>query len=228
LNADNQRLAGLLAKADSSQASSDSQFRELLRLRGEVGRLKSKVRDMAMAKTATSQSHASQLETLKKMYAERVERLKQWLEDHPSEKIPELQSVNDDTWLGAVDQLNLESDDDFARAARILRANAEGQVLDALWGALRKYGSSNNGQFPTDLSQLIPYLKSPIGDLILQRYEIVPANSLVSELQPGGDWVITQAAPVNPALDIRNACSLTGMRNADERVSNRWSFVTTP
>lgn len=227
--ADNQGLARLLTEAEIATSSEDGQFREVLRLRGEVGLLKSKVREMTLAKTAASpDSSLDHLAALKRMYAERVVRLKQWLEDHPSEKIPELQSVNDDTWLGAVDQLNLESDDDFARAARILRANAAGQVFDAVWGALRKYGSSNNGQFPTDLSQLIPYLKTPIDDSILQRYEIVPASSLAPELQPGGDWVITQVAPVNPALDLRNACSLTGMRTADERVSNRWTYVSTP
>ena len=35
LAADNQRLAGLIASADRSRASSNSQFRELLKLRGE-------------------------------------------------------------------------------------------------------------------------------------------------------------------------------------------------
>jgi hypothetical protein len=62
----------------------------------------------------------------------------------------------------------------------------------------------------------------------LQNYEIVPTSSLVSELQPAGDWAITQTAPVNPALDLRSAYSLTDMRTADERVSNRWTYVPTP
>ena len=81
----------------------------------------------------------------------------------------------------------------------MLRANAENPILGRLESALQKYTRDNNGQFPTDLSELRPYFKSPIDDAILQRYEILPASSLVSELQPGGDWVITQKAPVDPS-----------------------------
>ena len=156
------------------------------------------------------------------MYAERVDRLKQWLDANPSEKIPELQNVPDEMWINAV-ATQLDTDDDLARAARILRANAENDVFAALWVALRKYAPDNNGQFPTDLSQLKPYFKSPMDETILKRYEILPSSNLVPELQPGGDWVITQAAPVNPSLDVRTACGLTGMRMADERVTNRWT-----
>ena len=119
----------------------------------------------------------------------------------------------------------IEVDNDFARAASNLRANSEGRVFDILSPALRKYAQANNGQFPAELPQLKPYFQSPIDDAILQRYEIVPASSLVSELQPGGDWVITQTAPVNPALDLRSAYDLTHGRMADERVTNRWTPV---
>jgi hypothetical protein len=91
--------------------------------------------------------------------------------------------------------------------------------------AARKYSQENNGQFPTDLSQLKTYFPSPIDDAILQRYNIVPASTLVSELQPGGDWVITQTAPANPALDWRMAADLTNTRTADDSVTNRWTVA---
>jgi hypothetical protein len=109
-----------------------------------------------------------------------------------------------------------------------LRANADGEVFNKLFGALRKYGAANGGQFPTDLSQLAPYLASPIDPAILQRFEIVPTSSLVSELQPAGDWAITQVAAADPALDSRAAYGLTDGRHADESVSNRWTYVPTP
>ena len=178
---------------------------------------------MTSAKTAPPLSPEDQLASMRKIYAEQVDRLKQWLETNPSEKIPELQNIPEETWVNAVE--TLATDDGFARAARILRANAENQVFDTLWPALRKYAQDNNGQFPTDLSQLKPYFKSPIDDAILQRYAILPASNLVSELRPGGDWVITQKAPVNPALDLRDAYGLTESRMADERVTNRWTLI---
>jgi RNA polymerase sigma factor (sigma-70 family) len=223
LTADNQRLTSLLDKQRNAQSLPDNQFRELLRLRGEVGRLKNIVQEATSAKSATPQSPEDQLASMRAMYAARVDRLKQWLEANPSEKIPELQHISDETWINAVSRL--ETDEDFASCAMILRANAEEEVLAKLWGALRKYAPDNNGQFPTDLSQLKPYFKSPIDDAILQRYEILPASSLIPELQPGGDWVITQAAPVNAALDLREAIGLTAMRSAGQEFTNRWALV---
>jgi len=224
LAADNQRLAGLLAQPGNSQPLPDDQFLELLRLRGEVGRLKNNVQEMTLPRSTTPPSPEDQLAAMRTMYAERVDRLKQWLDANPSEKIPELQNLPDQTWRDAVAQLN--TDEDLARCASLLRANAEHQVLATMWAALRKYAPDNNGQFPTDLSQLKPYFKSPIEEAILQRYEILPASSLVPELQPGGDWVITQAAPVNPALDLRMACSLTNhVSSAGVAVTNRWTLV---
>ncbi|HWY30489.1 MAG TPA: sigma-70 family RNA polymerase sigma factor, partial [Candidatus Acidoferrum sp.] len=221
LSADNQRLAGVLVQANNTPSAPDQQYLEVLKLRGEVARLRQVV--MNPAPKPTPAPPVDQLAAMKQMYAARVDRLKQWLEANPAEKIPELQNLDDSTWLVAAD--SLQSDDDFAGAASNLRDNAEGQVFDTMWSALRKYAKANNGQFPADLSQLAPYFRSPIDDAILQRYEIVPANSLDSELQPGGDWVITQKAPVNPDLDSRMAFGITQMRNADSRDTNRWTAV---
>jgi type II secretory pathway pseudopilin PulG len=229
LTSDNQRLAASLAKAESTQSSSDRQFREVLRLRGEVGRLKNIIRETQSAKATTPASPEDQIASLAKMYAARVDRLKQWLEANPGEKIPEFKHLTDGDWLNGIESLGDDAtDEDYKSALRIMRANAEGVVLGKLFQALRGYSKDNGGQFPTDLSQLEPYLATPIDQAILQRYEIVPTKSLVSELQPAGDWVITQTAPINADLDLRSAYSLTDMRTADERVSNRWTYVSIP
>jgi hypothetical protein len=84
------------------------------------------------------------------------------------------------------------------------------------------YGQERNGQFPTNLSQLSPYFRSPIDDAILDRYTIVRADSLVSELQCGEDWVITQKAPVDEVRDLRHTIGMTRGTFADSRVTNRW------
>jgi hypothetical protein len=188
--------------------------------------LKGIVQKATPGNTAAALPAEDQTASLAKMYAARVEQLKQWLEANPSEKIPELKNMTDDDWLNAVTDLNTDeaTDDDFKRAMRIVRANAEGQVLGTMWRALRNYAPDNNGQFPTDLSQLAPYFKSPIDDAILRRYEIVPTSSLVPELQTAGDWAITQVSAVNPDLDIRSAYGLTNMFSAGETISNRWTL----
>ena len=228
LKTENQRLAALAKPPQNAAAPPDAEFRELLRLRGEVGRLKEIARKMS-DKNVVPLSPQDQIASLKRMYAARVDRLKQWGEDHPSAKIPEFQYLTDENWLQAVETLSDDaSERDFQSAAGNLRANAEHVVLDRLHAALRAYVVDYPGQFPTALSQLAPYLAAPIDAAALARYEIVSTSTLVPELQGGGDWAITQIAPVDPELDIRNAFTLTSIRSADERISNRWSSITNP
>jgi len=221
LMADNERLARLQAK--NSGPRPDNQLPELLNLRSEVGRLKRTLSEMQQSKAGAPLSPEDKLALLAEKYGKQVARLKEWLAANPAEKIPELASLPDQDWVDAVD--TLEKDDNFARAMESLRANAELGVMGKLSAALRSYYKDNNGQFPADLSQLKSYLKSPIDGVILQRYEIVPSSSLVSELQGVGDWVITQVAPTNPVLDPRFADGLTGGRMADSRVTNRWTLI---
>jgi hypothetical protein len=106
-----------------------------------------------------------------------------------------------------------------------VRAGAESKIFSKLHEALQRYARKNNGQLPTDLSQLTAYLDSPIQDDILQRYEILPATNLVKELRGYGDWVITQKAPVNEKLDLRRASGLTRGGLAGSSVTNRWVLI---
>ncbi|HYV28316.1 MAG TPA: sigma-70 family RNA polymerase sigma factor, partial [Candidatus Eisenbacteria bacterium] len=189
LQTDNEGLSNLLAQANSARPLSNDQFRELLRLRGEVGRLRTDVQELAQLRTSAPMSRDDVLASKEKLWSARANQLKQWLEEHPSEKIPELQFLTDRDWVHFIDS-PFENEDDYRQTMRIVRVNAEQPFRSMLERALRRYAKENVGQFPTDLSQLKPYFKSPIDDAILQRYEILPTSQLVSELRPGGDWAI--------------------------------------
>ena len=222
LKADIQRLSGQATQTRKTQLLPDDQFHELLKLRGEVGVLTRSVQELTARAKGEPTGPDEQLASMKAMYAVQVDRLKQWLEANPAEKIPELATVNEDTWLTAV--ANLAQNNNFARSAANLRANAEHRVLSRLWMALQRYGKANGGQFPSDLAQLTPFLDAPIEDAILQRYQIVSASKLIPELQAGGDWLLTQKAPVNAETDMRTTFSMTESRDADERITNRWTL----
>ncbi len=75
--------------------------------------------------------------------------------------------------------------------------------------ALQKYAQTHNSQFPTDLAQLRPYLKSPVDDIVLERWKIAPVNEFPEIQSPGSNGeathVVTQRAssPIEEAGDLR-------------------------
>lgn len=219
--AENQQLTRLLAQAESAPSLSERTTRELLRLRGEVGRLGREARELAQAAASGSLSENATLADKEKMYAEQVSQLKQWLDQHPAESIPEIQLLDERDWLEAAPACEYG----FDRAMSLVRANAESRFLGKLAGALRKYTKDNNGQAPGELRELRPYLDSPTQDAMLARYILVRASNLVAPLRGTDEWVITQKAPVDEALDQREAVGLSGGRFADSRVTNRWALL---
>jgi RNA polymerase sigma factor (sigma-70 family) len=184
------RLA-LLASESARKQSNDL---ELLKLRGEVGKLHNDASDPTQA-TA-------------KQWLARVAQLKAHLQQTPGAGIPELSLLKDSDWLDAVKNTPLDSDTQYRRAMSYLRSMAQGEFASLLSTALQKYVAENGNQFPTDLSQLKPYFASPPDDAMLQRWEIVPAKTV-----PGigvGDQVITEVSAVDDLLDSRNAIGSNG------------------
>ena len=239
-SAKNERLSNIVAQVKSSQSFSDAQLANLVKLRNEFGELQQTIQEMEQLRHQIQrlrdrlQDAAKEEEDGRDNYTAllademprrqaRVARLRQWLEEMPEEKIPELRFLSEDDWIAEVDD-PLVTDEDYRSAMYALRADADCEFARRAFRALRQYAQINNGQFPTDLSQLKPYFESPIDDAILQRYEIVPTKSLVSSLaELGGDRLITEKAPVNKELDLRTAIGTNTWRNTME--GGRWDPV---
>jgi len=177
------RLAEL--QAENEQLKSNRNTAELLKLRGEVARLRNEANDPTDASA--------------KALAAKMNKLKQRLAETPGAKIPELQFLTDQDWLNAANG-KLDTDADYRRALASLRSAVEGKVASMLQKALKAYLQSSSGQMPTDLAQLQPYFDSPMDDAILQRWEIASAAT-VQSLGLGGDVIITQKAPVDDVFD---------------------------
>jgi RNA polymerase sigma factor (sigma-70 family) len=220
LMAEIEALSNLLARAEDPLGLPSAPSRELLRLRGEIGRLRTQQKEMTQL--ASSASTNNDLASKEAIWAQRVSQLKQWLEANPSENIPELNLLSEREWLNSMGPL--DTADDYSKVMSLERDNAQLKIMSRLTGAWRRYTAANGGQIPTDLSQLTSFLDPAIDPSILQRYEMVPSTQLVSELQGHGDWVITQKAPVNAELDVRFASGLNGSGYADSRVTNRWAI----
>lgn len=243
LAAENERLSNAIAQAKNSQALSQGDFLELLRLRNEVRQLRWALKGIAQLQSEMRRMRdalndlakekerggaaASALLTDKleqELRTERVAHLKEWLKESPSEeRTPELQFVPEDWWVRSADWPHV-TDEDYQVWMSAARAGGELKFASMAFDALKQYTKANNGQFPSDVSQLKPYFTSPIDDAILQRYHVVPAKSLTKFFADvGGDWVITQKAPVNKKFDVRIAIGLTDVHGGGGE--GRWDPV---
>jgi len=158
---------------------------ELLKLRGEVARLQN---------TANDPAESAVKDTLAK-----VNLLKRRLGQTPEAKIPEFQFLTEQDWLNAT-KGDLNTDDDYRRAFSALRDAAGRNFRPTMQLALRQYIQANNGQFPSDLSQLQPYFNPPVDAAILQRWQILPAIDFPNT-SVGADWAVTQKVAVDDEYD---------------------------
>ncbi|HSY42328.1 MAG TPA: sigma-70 family RNA polymerase sigma factor, partial [Candidatus Acidoferrum sp.] len=191
------RLAALLA--ENAPPESGSNQLELLRLRGELTRLQNDANDPTSAAA--------------KELVDKVKRLRQRFEQTPGAKIPEMQYLTDHDWLQAANG-DLDTDLDYRRAMASLRSTAENEFAAMLQPALNKYMAANNGQFPTDLSQLQPYFASPVDPAILQRWEITSPQT-VPNIGVGSQGIVTETAPVDEVFDSRTIVGADGYGNTD-------------
>jgi RNA polymerase sigma factor (sigma-70 family) len=228
LQAENKRLSNLPALTKSPQPLPDDQLRDLLRLRGEVGRLRRDVLELSRPEAKAPLSRDDKLASIAMLYADRVSQLKQSLEANPSERIPELRLLTDSQWLQLSSTPEFDPENGYRRAMSKARGWAEnGFVNDQLKPALQGYAKANNGQFPSDVSQLKPYFNSVVEDAILQRWEIVPANELArymtaQALGAGDDRLIAPKEAVNLALDMPTVCSLSKVTAFASKPANQW------
>ncbi|HUK82634.1 MAG TPA: hypothetical protein VLZ12_08405 [Verrucomicrobiae bacterium] len=204
------------------QASSAGQLEQLRRERDEMSKrlavlaeenaaLKDDADRLTRLREEVAQSNAAAqvdaTQSVAKSWLERVSQLKQRMEQTPNARIPELQFLTEQDWLDAA-RGKLETERDYRKALASLRNAGENAFVSIAQPALREYMEVNGGQFPTELSQLQPYFKSPVDEAILQRYEIQRQGSETRESDSiflyGEDWVIGQKGRVDPDYDTRH------------------------
>jgi RNA polymerase sigma factor (sigma-70 family) len=192
------QLAGLIA--ENAQLKSNSNEDELLKLRAKVTQLR----------TANAQNDSNDpTDEAAKSIAARVKQMKQWLEQNPNEKIPELQYLTAQEWLrGANYTADLKTDDDFDRALSQLRRDAKRTFANSIGEALANYIAGNNGQLPGEISQLGSYFNPPVDGTILQRYQLLQTGNLSAI--PNNGQLIAEKAPVDDQYDTLFTITATG------------------
>jgi RNA polymerase sigma factor (sigma-70 family) len=208
--------ANRLATAQQASIRPSGNTSELLRLRGEVARLRENARELTQMKAAAAATgNDSAIEATLKSWATRAAQLKQRLEQMPDKKIPELQLLSDKDWLDAIKEpKQLDTDADFRQGLKNLRDSAKTAFGDMAREALKKYADANNGQLPTDLSQLNPYFQTPVDDATLQRYSLLQTGNL-GDVPVGQAVFAEKAPPVDNEYDSAYEFTMNGLTSWD-------------
>jgi RNA polymerase sigma factor (sigma-70 family) len=170
---------------------------ELPRLRGEVTRLRALEQQTGQSKASATVSDDPFTQSVLAL-TQRAGELNGHLQRMPEKKIPELQLLTENDWLSVAKEVSLQSEADVRRALAELRNVAKHKFATYALQAVDKFIAANNGQMPTDVSQLKPYFEVPVEDAMLERYQV---------LQPGDgrslqdNWVLSERTRVDPDYD---------------------------
>jgi hypothetical protein len=194
------QLGALLA--ENERLKSNPRVSELLRLRGELSRLKA----------AEARDENDPIASVANPWVERVGQLKQYLARHPDKCIPEFQYLTGREWLVVVGPGS--RDVDFGAALDSLKWQAISRFANVVTPVLQKYAQGNDGRFPTDLAQLQPYCDPGVEAILQQRYEIKPGSvlppSAVRDLGVKTDWVVAGKDTVGAGTADRVAIYTNG------------------
>ena len=133
---------------------------ELLKLRGEVTRLRTEAQGLPSARVAA---------------------LKRLLAKMPDKGIPEMRFLTDKDWANAAWDADLETDDGVRLALRQLRDAAMDRFRNMMRPALQNYLAANDNILPSDLLQLKPYFSTPVTDDMLERYTLMQTGKISSD-----------------------------------------------
>jgi RNA polymerase sigma factor (sigma-70 family) len=217
------RLASLLA--ENEQLRSNPNTTELLKLRREVARLRADAQQLAQSK---AQKTSDPLEAAAKDLLGKEELLKKNLEQMPDRNIPELQYLRADIWARVAQTARLDTDAGVREALSQLRDIAKQTAAPRMGKALQQYVQANNGELPSEVSQLKPYFETPVDEALLARYEMIKTGKM-ADLQPG-EMVVGEKAPVDDDYDSLQQIGLNGRKSigvgkhAGNNSGGSWSF----
>ena len=181
----------------------------LARVRGEVARLQADARELAQLKAAETQRNNDPMESAAKALLGKMKLLKQRLEQMPDKNIPELQYLSNENMAHIALDARLDTDAGVREALFWLRNAAKQFFTRQMWQALRKYVQSNNGQLPTDVSQLKPYFESPVDDATLARYKMIRTGTVGDP----DEMIVAEKAAVDDEYDALYQIGLNSRRS---------------
>ena len=197
------------ASTSSSPALSNELFSELLRLRGEVTRLRQDSQELARLKAGNATTAGDSMTAEVTSWLARVNELKQKLDQRPDLKIPELQFLTPRDWLNVARDAKPDTDAGARLAFNNLRAAGKQAFSPTLLRALNSYVQASGGQLPAEVADLKPYFNPPVDDALLARYQLVRTGK-ASDVPTQNPTVIAEKAQVDADFDSLMSVGLNG------------------
>ena len=167
LREEDTQLSNLLAQAKEQKQLTQAQFKELLKLRGQVGvrRLNNEVENSPEFQQA-------------QVWLAKEKKIREQFELHPEQQIPEMQFLKDEEWLDHARHADVDTANGMRCALSNIRAVAGGAFAFKLTVALGAYMAANQQQLPSSASQLAGYFHPPLkdADALLSRYVLAKPN----------------------------------------------------
>jgi len=147
----NKQLANLVA--ENAQLKSNQHELELSQLRGKVAQLESQ---------ATTASGAETNEPLVKTWIAKRDMLKQIAASHSDQYFFPLKWVTEEQWIDVARQSSMGTEEEITSVLNGLQGAARSNFYQQISAAGNQYIQANNGRFPNDLYQLVPYFNAPL------------------------------------------------------------------
>ena len=145
---------------------------KLVKLRAEAAQLRAELELARLRAAAAARNNDPAMAAMRPLL-DGVKKLEEKLGEKPDRIIPEFQFLTVQDWFNAAGKIGKPGTDaDFDKAVSALRTSAKTEFAGITQSALRGYAQANNGQAPTEMSQLKPYFGASVDDSVFQRYQL--------------------------------------------------------
>jgi hypothetical protein len=151
-----------LTTRDDAVANAKGNSTEVLKLRGEVARLRGEASQANDPLVQTALTWKAKKEKLQGIFAER-----------PDQRIPEMQCLTDQQWLSLAKDADMDTEFGIGVALSDVRFASQQAFAPTFQKALNKFSEANEGNLPDSIAKLKPFFDSPVDDAILERYEVL-------------------------------------------------------
>jgi hypothetical protein len=131
----------------------------------------------------------------------RVKQMRRLFDEHPEQRIPEMQFLTDQDWLRAAKRIDLNAEDGARKAFAAIRDIAATRFTPQLSSALRKFRDSSPGATPPSIAALTSFFEAPPDRAMLDRYEL---QQVTESYDPAPRWRVQTKAPIDADYDGRH------------------------